>query len=540
MNTNLQMKPMNSQIKSIHGLEIHGINETGEVHWNLDTESLVQAALERKEGTLTSTGALSCDTGEFTGRSPSDKFVVRDESTENNVDWGKVNQPLSPAHFQKIRQDQLQYLRGKELFVRDAYVGGDREHSVTVRVINETAWQNLFCKHLFLRPSAEELKNIKPQYTIIHTPGFKADPEVHGTKSSTFIVVNFKEGLILIGGTQYAGEMKKSIFSILNYLYPLQGIMAMHCSSNVDKETQQNSALFFGLSGTGKTTLSADPNRRLIGDDEHGWSNEGIFNFEGGCYAKCINLSQEKEPEIWAAIRNGAILENVTVNAQTGTPDYNDGSKTENTRAAYPIDYIEDSVLEATGVHPKNIIFLTCDAFGVMPPISKLSTEQAMYHFLSGYTAKVAGTERGMGNSPQATFSTCFGSPFLPLRPTVYAELLGQKILKHKANCWLVNTGWVGGGFGAGERIKLKFTRAMINAALSGELDNCKFVQDEVFGLSVPESVPNVPGEVLQQKSLWKDRDAYTAAAKDLAQRFKDNFKRFESYRADLADAGPK
>lgn len=518
------------------GLEMHGITKPGKINWNLDAKELLETALANKEGVLTNTGALSCETGEHTGRSPKDKFVVRDATTEAHIDWGTVNQSMTPENFAALRADQLRHLEGKELFVRDAFGGADKEYRLPIRVINETAWANLFCRHLFVRPTAAELTNHIPQFTIIHTPSFSADPKKHGTNCGTFIAVNFTEGLILIGGTNYAGEMKKSIFTILNYLYPFKGIFPMHCSANVGSGS---TALFFGLSGTGKTTLSADPNRRLIGDDEHGWGDRGVFNFEGGCYAKCINLTKENEPQIFNAIRDSAILENVVIDAKTGAPDYFNVTKTENTRAAYPVEYIDNAILEGTGPQPTNIIFLTCDAFGVMPPISKLTPEQAMYHFLSGYTAKVAGTEKGMGNTPTTTFSACFGAPFLPLAPTKYAEMLGASMKKHSVNCWLVNTGWVGGGVGVGNRIKLTYTRRMVQAALDGELKNTTFRTDAVFGLAIPESIKDVPAEVLDPKLSWKDGAAYDASAKDLAGRFKKNFEKFKAKLPQLESAGP-
>ena len=528
----------NGQLSSVHGLDIHGISETGAVHWNLSPDTLLELAVSRNEGRLTNTRALACTTGEFTGRSPNDKFIVKDNTTATNVDWGKVNQPLTPEHFAQLRRDQLQYLKGKELFVLDAFGGADKNFRIPIRVINESAWANLFAKHLFVRPLTEELKQHLPQFTIIHTPGFSANPAAHGTRGGTFIVVNFSEGLILIGGTSYAGEIKKSIFSVLNYIYPLRGIFPMHCSANMSKAASKDTALFFGLSGTGKTTISADPERLLIGDDEHGWSENGIFNFEGGCYAKCINLSKENEPQIFNAIRDGAILENVVLDAN-GVPDYTNVSLTENTRAAYPVEYIDGALLEGVGGHPKNIVFLTCDAFGVMPPISKLTPAQAMYHFLSGYTAKVAGTEKGMGNTPKATFSACFGSPFLPLHPTRYAEMLGARMTQHKVDCWLVNTGWVGGGVGVGERIKLRFTRSMVEAAINGQLKNATFKNDPIFGLAIPTAVPNVPEDVLNPRSMWKDSGAYDKAARELAQMFHENFKKFDSQSQEIAAAGP-
>ncbi len=508
------------------------------IHRNLTQKELVEASLKAGDGVLTRSGALSCRTGEHTGRSPKDKFIVKDDLTEPNVDWGTVNQPISPSHFARLYADQLEYIRGKELYQLDAFAGAELEHKLPIRVLNESAWANLFAKHMFIRPKAGELGTHVPQFTIVHTPNFAATPSRHGTRSGTFIVTNFREGLILIGGTTYAGEMKKSIFGVLNYLYPFQEVLPMHCSANIATTGPENSALFFGLSGTGKTTLSADPNRRLIGDDEHGWSNKGIFNFEGGCYAKCINLKKEQEPQIWSAIRDGAILENVVVDPATGEPDYTDVSLTENTRAAYPVEHIDGAVLSGVGESPKNIFFLTCDAFGVMPPISKLTPAQAMYHFLSGYTAKVAGTEKGLGKEPEATFSTCYGSPFFPLRPTVYADMLGEKLRKGQTDCWLINTGWIGGGVGIGNRIKLQYTRRMVEAALNGELKTATFKEDPNFGMSIPEHVEGVPDEVLNQRSLWKDQSAYEAKAKDLAQRFAKNFQRFEAHAPELAKTG--
>ena len=518
----------------------HGISEPAVVHLNLSPQELIEKALEAGEGVLTDTGALSCNTGEHTGRSPNDKFIVRDATTENRVDWGEVNRDISPEHFNALRNDQREYLKGKELYVRDAFGGSDPNYTIPIRVVNETAWANLFACQLFLRPESFDPANHLPQFTIIHTPFFDADPSKHGTRSSTFVVVNFTEGLILIGGTKYAGEMKKSIFTVLNYIYPARGVFPMHCSANINSNGEQNPALFFGLSGTGKTTLSADPERRLVGDDEHGWSDNGIFNFEGGCYAKCINLTEEKEPQIWRAIRSGAILENVVVDPQTNKADYDNSSLTENTRAAYPIEHIDGAVLAGTAQHPKNIVFLTCDAFGVMPPISKLNTTQAMYHFLSGYTAKVAGTEKGMGNEPQATFSACFGLPFLPLAPTEYATMLGERMEQHNVNCWLLNTGWVGGVYGVGERIQLSYTRGMVKSALSGELNSVSYTSDPIFGLSFPGSVPGVPEDVLNPRELWSDKSAYDEQATKLAMLFIDNFKQFAEKRPDLLEAGPK
>ncbi len=522
-----------------HGLESLGIKNPKSVSWNLSVSELISTALSRGEAKRATNGALLCYTGKHTGRSPKDRFIVEDETTRSTVDWGTVNQPMTPEHFERLRSDQLQYLEGKELFASDAYVGADRRHQVTVRAVNETAWANLFCRQLFRRYAATEAIPATAQFTIIHTPGFLAEPARHGTRTDTFIVVNFSQGLVLIGGTEYAGEQKKSIFSILNYLYPLQSIFPMHCSANISDTAPHTSSLFFGLSGTGKTTLSADPNRRLIGDDEHGWSDDGIFNFEGGCYAKCINLTKESEPQIWSALREGTVLENVAADAN-GNPDFADSSRTENTRAAYPLDFIEGAVPEGTGPHPKDIVFLTCDAFAVMPPIARLSSEQAMYHFLSGYTAKVAGTEKGLGSEPSATFSSCFGAPFLPLKPTTYATLLGKKIEQFKSNCWLINTGWSGGGVGVGSRMKLSYTRRMIDAALKGELNNVEYATDPVFGFKVPTKIEGVPAEVLNPRATWKNPVDYDAKASHLAKLFVDNFKKFEAHAPYLLAFGPK
>jgi phosphoenolpyruvate carboxykinase (ATP) len=523
----------NESLKSL------GLNNPGNIFFNLSAEDLRERALANGEGILTNTGALSCCTGEFTGRSPNDKFIVKDSLTENKVDWGKVNQPISAEHFDLLRQDQLKYLEQKTLYVQDAFGGKDKSVRVPIRVINESAWANLFAKHLFVRPTPTELQTHEPEYHLVHTPNFSADPAKHGTRSKTFIAVNFTEKLILIGGTSYAGEIKKSIFSLLNFIFPLQGILSMHCSANVATD-HSNAALFFGLSGTGKTTLSADPHRLLIGDDEHGWSDSGIFNFEGGCYAKCINLSRENEPEIWDAIRDGAILENVVVDKDTGVPDFSNTSLTENTRAAYPVEYINGAVLEGIAGHPENIIFLTCDAFGVMPPVSRLSTEQAMIHFLSGYTAKVAGTEKGVGNTPQATFSACFGSPFLPLKPTDYAKLLERRMKKHQADCWLVNTGWSGGAYGVGSRIKLKYTRAIIDSILSGRLKSATFKAGPALGLQIPESVLDVPSGILNPKATWQEPDQYDKQAAKLATLFKDNLKKFDLSALNISHSDPE
>jgi len=526
-----------ANLKSQNELDVYGIKNPKSVSWNLTVQQLIETAVKRGEGKLTSTGALACYTGKHTGRSPKDRFVVEDERTKNSVDWGNVNQPMTAEHFNRLLADQQKYLEGKDLFVLDAVAGAAKEFEISVRTINEEAWANLFCHQLFRRVNPQTASST-PDFTIIHTPHFSANPEYHGTRSETFIVVNFTRGLILIGGTRYAGEMKKSIFSVLNYLYPQQGVLPMHCSANISKSDATHTALFFGLSGTGKTTLSADPKRNLIGDDEHGWSDQGVFNFEGGCYAKCINLTKENEPEIWNAIREGAILENVILNDK-GEPDFTDVTLTENTRAAYALDAIVGAIPEGTGPIPKDIVFLTCDAFGIMPPISKLTPQQAMYHFLSGYTAKVAGTEKGLSSEPTATFSACFGAPFLPLKPTTYADLLGKKMEQHQANCWLINTGWIGGGAGVGNRIKLAYTRRMIDAALNRELDNVEYTTDPIFGLATPKAIEGVPAEVLSQRTMWKDPLAYDKGAQDLAIRFVENFKKFEAHAPELRLVGP-
>lgn len=509
--------------------------KSDQVHRNLHSGLLVERAVRRGEGLLADNGALVAYTGKYTGRTPKDKFTVKDRVTTELVNWGDVNQPFDPEKFDALFDRITASLRNKELFVQDLYAGADSKYRLPIRVINEYAWHNLFVRALFVRPSAEELKTHRAEFTIVAAPEFQADPQRDGTRSEAFIVVSFTRKIVLIGGTKYAGEMKKSIFGVMNFLLPQNNVFPMHCSANVGKNGE--TALFFGLSGTGKTTLSADPERLLIGDDEHGWSPTGIFNFEGGCYAKCIKLSKENEPQIWNAIRFGSVLENVTLDETTHVPDYNDDSRTENTRCAYPVDYIEGAVIPGKGGHPKNVIFLTADAFGVLPPISKLTTDQAMYHFLSGYTAKVAGTEAGV-KEPQPNFSTCFGSPFLPLRPKVYAEMLGRRMQEHGSQCWLVNTGWFGGPYGVGSRMKLPYTRAMVNAAIEGALANVEFEADPAFGLTIPKSVPGVPAEFLRPRDAWKDKAAYDKSAADLAARFAKNFEKFD-VPANVRAAGP-
>jgi len=504
---------------------------------NLATAPLIERILARGEAQLSARGAVTAATGEFTGRTPPNRFIVKDALTADQVAWGKSNQPISPEAFEKVRRRMARYLDGREVFVQDCFAGGDPAYRLKVRVVTELAWHSLFVHQLFLRPSAADLEGFVPDFTIVSMPGCQAVPAEDGTATGTYILVNFERRLILIGGTYYAGEMKKSIFSVLNFLLPSRGVFPMHCSANIGPDG--DTALFFGLSGTGKTTLSADPHRRLIGDDEHGWGANGVFNFEGGCYAKCIKLSEQGEPEIWNAIRFGTVLENVVLDPRTRIPNFDDDSKTENTRAAYPIEFIENAVLSARGGHPRNVVLLTADAFGVMPPIARLSVPQAMYHFLSGYTAKLGGTEAGI-KEPKATFSTCFGEPFLPLSPMTYAKMLGERITQHQARCWLINTGWTGGAYGVGSRMKLSHTRAMVRAALSGQLDQAACTTDPVFQLSIPSAVPEVPSEVLNPRNTWKDGAAYDKAARHLAGLFRDNFQRFSGASAEVVAAGPK
>ncbi|MFY3792184.1 phosphoenolpyruvate carboxykinase (ATP) [Ureibacillus sp. MALMAid1270] len=506
------------------------------VKTQLSVPQLVETSTKRGEAILTVDGAIVAQTGKYTGRSPKDKFTVEEESTKDKIDWGKVNQPISAEVFDNLYIKVLKYLKEKdELYVFKGFAGADKESQLPIQVVNEFAWHNLFCHQLFIRPTEEELASHNSEFTIISAPSFKADPAVDGTNSEAFIIVSFEKKIILIGGTEYAGEMKKSIFGIMNYLLPEQGILSMHCSANVGEAGDV--ALFFGLSGTGKTTLSADANRKLIGDDEHGWSDNGVFNIEGGCYAKTINLSAEKEPEIYNAIRFGSVLENVVVDPETRKPDYDDGSLTENTRAAYPIQFIDNIVTPSVAGHPKTIIFLTADAFGVLPPISKLTKEQAMYHFLSGFTSKLAGTERGV-TEPEPVFSTCFGSPFLPLPATRYAEMLGEKIDEHGAQVFLVNTGWTGGEYGVGNRMKLSYTRTMVRAAIDGKLNDVETIQDPVFGLHIPTSIEGVPSEVLIPRDAWSDKDAYDQKAATLADLFKENFKKFGNVSDEIAKNG--
>jgi len=503
---------------------------------NLPVSKLVEMALARQEGVLSNTSALCCTTGNYTGRSPKDRFIVDEDSVHSQIAWGNVNKPISPETFENLYQRALAYLETKEYFVFDGFAGADDKYSMPIRVINEYAWHNIFVQQLFIRPTNEQLEVHQPEFTMICTPGLTADPRTDGTNSEAYIILSLEKKVIILGGTEYAGEMKKSIFSVLNYLMPFREVLPMHCSANVGAEGDV--ALFFGLSGTGKTTLSADPERSLIGDDEHGWSGSGIFNFEGGCYAKCINLSQEKEPQIWNAIRFGTVIENVVLDKDSKALDYSDNSLTENTRAGYPINYIDNAIIPGLAGHPRVVVFLTADAFGVLPPISKLTKEQAMYHFLSGYTSKLAGTERGV-TEPQVTFSTCFGEPFLPLSPAVYANMLGKRIDEHQAKVYLVNTGWSGGPYGVGKRMNLTYTRAMITAALNGELEKVSYQPDPVFGILIPEMVTGVPVEVLTPRNTWQDPEAYDNTARSLAKSFSQNFERFKDVSSDIRSAGP-
>lgn len=517
-----------------------GLSNVEMAYWNLHPSELVEETITRGQGVLTDVGALAIDTGEFTGRSPKDKYAVVDYNTKDSVWWGDVNNRFEEDKFDALHHRMLAYLGGKEVWVRDAYACADPKYRINIRVVNEYPWSNLFSYNLFLRPTREEIKHFKHDWTILNAPGFRADPKIDGTRQHNFAIINFTKKIILIGGTGYTGEIKKSIFTVLNYVLPHeQKVLSMHCSANIGKDG--DTAIFFGLSGTGKTTLSADPNRKLIGDDEHGWSDTGVFNFEGGCYAKCVDLSAEKEPQIFNAIKFGSLLENINFYDDTTTVDYGNISKTENTRVSYPANYIDNAVTPAVGDMPKNIFFLTADAFGVLPPISKLNTAQAMYHFISGYTAKVAGTEMGI-TEPTTTFSACFGKAFLPLHPTKYAELLGEKLKKHHdVNVWLVNTGWVGGSYGVGSRIKLSYTRSLITAALTGKLDSVEFGTTNFFGLKFPKTCPDVPTEILDPRNSWKDKDAYDAKAKNLAEQFVKNFNQYASAANDeIMSAAPK
>ncbi|MES2617231.1 MAG: phosphoenolpyruvate carboxykinase (ATP) [Bacteroidota bacterium] len=514
------------------------ISNASKAYINLSTDELVEKAIERNEGVITDKGALAADTGEFTGRSPKDKFTVCDEKTENTVWWGDVNFKFEPSKFNALLDKVLNHYKGKELFVRDAYACADPEFRLNIKVVTESAYQNLFAKNLFLRPAAGE--TTPAEWLILAAPSFTAVAAEDGTRQHNFSIINFSQKIILIGGSGYTGELKKGIFTVLNYILPQEkGVLSMHCSANIGEDG--DTAIFFGLSGTGKTTLSADPKRKLIGDDEHGWADNKVFNFEGGCYAKCIDLTEEKEPQIWSAIKHGALVENVRFFPGTNTVNYTDTSVTENTRVAYPIDFIDNIAVPSVGKAPKNIFFLTCDAFGVLPPISKLTPEQAMYHFISGYTSKVAGTEAGV-TEPQSTFSPCFGQAFLPIHPTKYAKLLGEKLNANSdINVWLVNTGWSGGGYGVGNRMKLGYTRAMLTAALNGELNDVNYTLHPVFGMMMPDSCPEVPSEILHPRNTWADKTAYDNKANELAEKFNKNFEKFsEGASDDIKNAAPK
>lgn len=522
------------------GLENHGLQNLQAVYWNLFPAELVEQSISRQEGKLASSGALVVYTGKFTGRSPGDKFFSHSSNLDDkDIWWGKNNQPLEPGKFQQIYIKMKAYLQGRDVFVQDMRVGAHPDFQVPVRIISEKAWVSLFAYNLFRRIPRQDLKQFRPEYTLIHCPGFQADPEEDDIHSGTVIAFDFDQRLVLVAGTGYAGEVKKAVFSVMNYLLPRQDILSMHCSANIGKHGDV--ALFFGLSGTGKTTLSSDPDRRLIGDDEHGWTDQGVFNFEGGCYAKTIHLSAKLEPMIWHAVnRFGAVLENVPLD-HDHFPDFDDSHLTENTRAAYPLDFIPNYYPDGYAGHPENIFFLTADAFGILPPLSRLTAEQAMYYFLSGYTSKLAGTEKGLGSDPEATFSACFGAPFLPLHPQVYARLLGEKINRHQVKVWLINTGWTGGPYGLGHRILLQYTRAMVKAALLHHLDEVKFQQDDIFGLWMPETCPGVPADLLNPIKTWTDSEAYRRQARALVSSFEQNFRQFiGDVPAPVTESGPR
>ena len=519
-------------------LSEHGLNPTGRVHWNLPPAELIEHAVWRGEGKLSADGSFVAVTAPHTGRSPNDKFTVKEPSSAGDIAWGNVNVPMDPAHFETLRQDVIEHLDGQDdLYVRDVWAGADPQYRLNVRVITPSAWHSVFVNNMFLEPFGPHRSHFEAGFTVIHAPEYQAAPDRHGTRSGTFVVANFAERQVLVGGTRYAGEIKKSIFSVMNYLLPKHGVLSMHCSANMGEDGDV--ALFFGLSGTGKTTLSTDPGRRLIGDDEHGWSKDGVFNFEGGNYAKVIRLSRDGEPLIWAASKRfGAILENVVLDERR-EPVFDEDGITENTRSSYPLRFVDGAVRDKRGGHPKNVIFLTADAFGVLPPIARLNRDQAAYHFLSGYTAKVAGTEKGV-TEPRATFSACFGEPFLPLPPSRYAELLAELVERHDVSTWLVNTGWTGGAYGEGHRMKLAQTRRMVTAALEGELEGVRTHVDPVFGLQVPDHVSGVPDEVLRPRQTWEHPAEYDAQAEKLVGMFRENFKKFEAnVSPSVRDAGP-
>ena len=528
-------------LKSDYGLENVGLTNLRQVYWNLPMEALYEEIIFRGEARIAQQGPIIAKTGQHTGRSASDKLIVREATSENQVWWGQHNRPFAPDKFDELLGRVQGFLQGRDVFVQDCYVGADPEFRMPIRIITELAWHSLFVRNMFIPlKTSEEYRRHIPEFTVIAAPSFKAIPQIDQTATNTFIALNFDQRLCIIGNTAYAGEIKKSIFTVLNYFLPQQGVMSMHCSANQGKEG--DAAIFFGLSGTGKTTLSADPLRGLIGDDEHGWSDNGVFNFEGGCYAKVINLSQSAEPQIFSTTKRfGTVLENVVYDPISRMIDLDDESITENTRACYPLEYIDNALSEKRGGHPKNVVLLTCDASGVMPPIAKLTPDQAMYQFISGYTSKLAGTEVGLGKEPEITFSACFGGPFMVHHPSVYADLLKRKIMRYGANCWLVNTGWVGGPFGVGKRISIKYTRALLNAALSGKLLNVEYTTDPLFGFLVPKTCPEVPDDVLNPASSWTNKNAYMQRYRGLASRFIDNFKKFEDgCPPEIMAAGPK
>jgi phosphoenolpyruvate carboxykinase (ATP) len=547
MNNLLNIKTPAESIAQIRkadfNLSNHSIGNLRLAYWNLVTEALYEEAVFRGEGSTSTGGPFIASTGNHTARSANDKFVVRHSDSENNIWWGTYNRPFSTEKFDALYDRLLGYLQGHDVFVQDVYAGADESYRLPVRMVTEQAWHSMFVRNMFLLPrSLEEYKRFVPEFTIIAAPGFKAGPSIDNTNSETFIVLNFERKLAIIGNTEYAGELKKSVFTLLNYLLPLEGVLSMHCSANVNPDDANDVALFFGLSGTGKTTLSADPTRSLIGDDEHGWSDDGVFNFEGGCYAKVIGLSESAEPEIYATTKRfGTILENVAFDPITRLIDLEDDSVTENTRASYPLEFIANAVPEKKAGHPKNIVLLTCDANGVMPPIARLSPNQALYQFISGYTSKIAGTEVGLREEPEITFSACFGGPFMVHHPYKYAELLKRKIERYGVKCWLVNTGWVGGPYGVGKRISIRHTRALLNAALNGKLGDVQYMKDPIFGFEVPMECPDVPAEVLSPASSWGDKKEYDRRYKDLAMRFKENFAKFtDNTPPEVVEAGPK
>ena len=521
-----------------HNLECYGIAQPGAVHSNLSVAQLVEESIRRGEGILTSSGALNAMTGKRTGRSPRDKFVVDEPSSRNRIWWSKVNRPISETDYLALRQEVMNYLRGRELFVVDAFAGADPRFTMPIRIITELAWHALFVKQLFRKVAPDQLDNHAPEWTVINACRFLADPKKYNLNSEAFVILDIARKTVLIGGTEYAGEIKKGIFSALNYVLPMKGVLPMHCSANIGKKGDV--AIFFGLSGTGKTTLSADPDRALIGDDEHGWTDTGVFNFEGGCYAKCIKLTKEREPLIWEAIRFGSVIENVVVDPVTRVPDFNDDSVTENTRCAYPLEYIPHIEPSGMGGHPQAVIFLACDAFGVLPAVARLNPAQAMYHFMSGYTASLAGTETNLGKDPTLTFSTCFGAPFLPLPPQTYAEMLAERMKKHKVHCYLLNTGWVGNPFGKAPRIQLTINRDNVTQILDGTIEKAEFRKDPVFGFEVPKTLPDVPTEALDPRATVQDAHDYDRRARDLAAKFAKNFEQFKDTSAEILAAAPR